>query len=261
MRRLQSPRKCLRKAVRILLPLVLTSSIFACERPTRPPITIPEQVLTPPSAEQTSVAPEPSLPPPAMELPAMEEPAKASPIVLPQTFEAAMTALRDEGLSQAADILDARVKQRRPKMKLTKVQATKIAGYFLTDLQDMPNTKVLYQKMPKSTVELLRATHERGVSKQDAEEISDYLVRFVKSMKFGNLKQLDSNHSHIIGREWEQIDYTGEGANPARRKRVGQSRGIMNFKKAEYIHRYFEVMHKAAYFKRIYRPRGKLPDF
>jgi len=172
-----------------------------------------------------------------------------------------MTALRQEGFGQAADIIDSRVKQRRPKMKLTKVQATKIAGYFLTDMREMPNTKILYQKMPRSTVELLRGVHERGVSKQDAEEISDYLVRFVKSMKFGNLKQLDSNHSHIIGREWEEIDYTGEGANPARRKRVGQSRGIMNFKKAAYIHRYFEVMHKAAYFRRIYRPRGTLPDF
>ncbi len=265
MRRLQSPRKCLRKAIRIVLPLVLTSSIFACCRPARPPITLAEQtVLSQPiesqPAEPTPVVQEPVLPLPAAEPLVLEEPVKV-PVVLPQTFEAAMQALEQEGFTQAAEILDSRVKQRRPKMKLSKVQATKIAGYFLTDLQHMPSTTLLYQKMPMSTVELVRAIHERGVSKQDAEEISDYLVRFVKSMKFGNLKQLDSNHSHIIGREWEEIDYTGEGANPQRRKRVGQSRGIMNFKKAIHIHRYFETMHKASYFRRIYQPHGKLPVF
>ncbi|MBU0527647.1 hypothetical protein KKE92_04145 [Candidatus Micrarchaeota archaeon] len=259
MRMLQSPRKCLRKAVRIVLPLVLTSSIFACCRPARPPITLAEQTILSQPAEPAPVVQEPVLLPPAAEQ--MEEPVKSIPVVLPQTFEVAMQALEQEGFSQAAEILDARVKQRRPKMKLTKVQATKIAGYFLTDLPHMPSAKLLYQKMPMSTVELIRATHERGVSKQDAEEISDYLVRFVKSMKFGNLKQLDSNHSHIIGREWEEIDYTGEGANPQRRKAAGERRGIINFKKAIYIHRYFETMHKAAYFRRLYQPHGKLPVF
>lgn len=172
-----------------------------------------------------------------------------------------MGALRQSGLTMAAEILEGRVSQRSPKMKLTKAQALNVAGYLLADLQGMPNTTLLYYEMPRATIELVRAVHERGVAKQEAEKISSYLLRFIDSMDFGNLKQLDINHSHIIGRDWEQIDYSGERLDPRRQKRNGERMGVPNFKKALYIHRYFTHASKAGYFRKIYRPNGTLPDF
>ncbi len=125
---------------------------------------------------------------------------------------------------RAAEIIDGRVKQRSPKMKLTEAQAINLAGYLLRDFEQMPNTTLLYFEMPRATLELVRAVHERGVSKQEAEKISSYLIRFIDSMDFKNLKQLDINHSHIIGREWEQIDYSGEPLDP-QQGRKGTARG------------------------------------
>ncbi len=252
---------------RVALPAVLTASLMLGCRSQEPSHPSPDsypQIASKaePDARPSKVREEPELVfHEAPELVIAPEPAKLRPASIPRTYGGAMDALKQNGLTRAAGIIDRRVKQRSPKMKLTKAQAINLAGYLLRDLAMMPNTTLLYYEMPRATLELVRAVHERGVSKQEAEKISSYLLRFIDSMDFGNLKQLDINHSHIIGREWEQIDYSGEPLDPQRQKRNGQRMGVMNFKEARYIHKYFVHASKAKYFKRIYQPNGKMPDF
>jgi hypothetical protein len=263
MKRLQAKNKFSNTIRRAALPVVLTASIMLGCRSNEPSAPArdsgPVVVDSAPPVAQQDTRPIPE-PPPAVAEPEPTKRVKSRPIPIPRTFPAAMDALNRNGLRRAAEIIDRRVKQRSPKMKLTKAEAINLAGYLLRDLEQMPNTALLYFEMPRATLELVRAVHERGVSKQEAEKISRYLIRFIDSMDFGNLKQLDINHSHIIGREWEQIDYSGEPLDPARQKRNGQRMGVMNFKEARYIHKYFVHASKARYFKRIYRRNGKMPE-
>lgn len=266
MRKLRGAPLILRK---IALPAVLTASLMLGCRSQEPnvPDSGPRIASRAEHDERPQPRPAKTSPEPAKAEPAYQEApelvitSKKRPAKLPEAYGGAMSALREAGLQHTADALDRRVKQRSPKMKLSRSQAIKIAGYLLQDQEGMPHTFLLSYEMPRASVELIRAVHERGVSKREAEKISQYLIRFIDSMDFQNLKQLDINHSHIIGREWEQIDYSGEPLDPQRQKRNGERMGVMNFKEARYIHRYFVHASKAKYFNKIYRPRGKMPDF
>jgi hypothetical protein len=277
MRRAQSKNKFSKAIRRAVLPAVLTASLLTGCRGQEPGHPSPDSGprISSRSGPDSQLpisesGPARETPEPANQEPILQEApelviavktAKTRPLSVPRTYSSAMDTLRQNGLKQAAQILEGRVNQRSPKMKLTKAQALNAAGYLLADLEEMPNTTLLYYEMPRATIELVRAVHERGVKKQDAEEISSYLLRFIDSMDLGNLKQLDINHSHIIGREWEQIDYSGERLDPQKQKRNGQRMGVLSFKKALYIHRYFTHASKAGYFRKIYRPNGTLPDF
>lgn len=258
MRRSNKPNRTRSYIRRMALPVVLVSFMGCNGREPAVPDTyhpVPAPAIQQPQLPFTKG---PAREPPA---PHQEEKTVSGPLRPPTSFPAAMQALEKGGLGEAAKLLRSRVKQRSPKMKLGKREATKMAGYLLADLPQMPNTTLLHYEMPRSTIELVRAVHERGVSKQDAEGISAYLLRFIDSMDFGNLKQLDINHSHVIGREWEQIDYSGERLDPQRQKRRGQRMGVKNFKEARYIHAYFKHASKMGYFKKVYRPNGELPAF
>ncbi|MCB9754301.1 MAG: hypothetical protein H6713_30535 [Myxococcales bacterium] len=78
-------------------------------------------------------------------------------------------------------------------------------------------------------------------------------------MELGNLAQLDENHSHVIGREWHEIDYTGERMTWQGQRDAWTPKGVLDFKRAIHIHRYFASASRLPYFTRVYRPRGRMP--
>ena len=143
-------------------------------------------------------------------------------------------------------------------MKLTEAEAAKTGEYIVANLPTMPRSLELKKTLPKTTIELIRAVGERGVSKEDAEGIADYLIKFMDAMKIQNLKSFDESNSHVVGREWEDIDYRGEGMNAASQKRQWAPLGVTNYKKAEYFHNYFKYAKDLPYFGRVYQPQGSM---
>jgi hypothetical protein len=86
------------------------------------------------------------------------------------------------------------------KMKLTAGQSNEFI-HFLNDLKDqMPILESLQSELPKTTLELLRSIHERGVSVQEAESMASYLQKLLSKFQFQNQSPFDENTSHIIGR-------------------------------------------------------------
>ena len=114
--------------------------------------------------------------------------------------------------------------------------------------------------MPRSTVELARAVGERGVALADADDIAAYLVRVTQALRFERLDRFDENHSHVTGRDWPDIDYTGEGMTWQSQKADWSPKGVVDFKKRAHIHAYFTGAEKLPHWDKVYRPRGKLAD-
>ncbi|NYZ74246.1 hypothetical protein H0O00_03825 [Candidatus Micrarchaeota archaeon] len=193
---------------------------------------------------------------PVCEMPEKEDNA---PFSVPKTYPEALESLRSGGFEGAADALKERVSQKSRKMKIDKDRAVVIAGHILDIIPSMPNASELEKTMPKSVVELVVSVLERDVSWEEAEKIADFLLRFTGAMRFGNIAQFDSNHSHVIGREWSQIDYSGEGTTWQQKKREWSKQGVVNFKKAEYIEKYLQHAKEQGYFRRIYKPEGQWP--
>jgi hypothetical protein len=185
---------------------------------------------------------------------------RGAPATQPASLEAALAALRGRGLGAAARVLAARVTQRPAKMKLTRDEARAAAAALLALLPRAPSARRLHDVMPQSTVELARAVAERGVPAADAEALAAYLLRVVRVLRCGNLAQLDTNHSHVIGRHWREIDYTGEGTTWQARRDHWARFGVADFRTAAHVHRYLVAEAKLAYFRRIYRPRGRMAD-
>lgn len=158
-----------------------------------------------------------------------------------------------------ADAIESRVSQKSRKMKIDEERAVKISAYISSNLPKMPKTHELERTMPRSVVELVVAVEERGVSRGEAEKMADFMLGFTSAMRFGNLAQFDSNLSHVIGREWSQIDYSEENTTWQQRKRQWSAAGVVNFKKAEYLEKYFMKDKEMGYFRRIYKPEGEWP--
>ncbi|MBN2495926.1 MAG: hypothetical protein JXR96_15145 [Deltaproteobacteria bacterium] len=158
---------------------------------------------------------------------------------------------------QIEAVLRARTEQRSPKMKLGPAEARAIAGYFAALPAELVRVAALAERMPHSAVELVSAMHERGVPSEDAEAMADFLLRMSEAGKFKNLRQLDINHSHVIGRDWPQIDYSGERMTWQGQKAFWEPKGVKSFKKAEYLAAYFRHASRMSYFKRIYKPTAR----
>lgn len=224
--------------------------------PVRPPAVEPAASGSPASLQpvsRSSVSGQPS------KKPETKEDAKQG-VPKPTNLNEALAALEEEGWSRHAEIIQSRVNQEKKKRKLTENQGFTAALYLLEDLPEMDFTKKLAGELPKATIELLRGIHERGVEKQDAEEISAFLLAFIESMKLRHPEKFDENLSHCIGRQWHEIDYSGEGMTWQRAKATFTRMGVIDFRKAEYVQKYFEWESKQGYFQRIYQPRGRLPD-
>jgi hypothetical protein len=167
--------------------------------------------------------------------------------------------LRDAGYPEVARVVEARVAQTKPKMKLEPDQGVKVARYLHEALPSVPETRRLMSSMPKTVVELVRSTYERGLSTQEAERIARYFSHLLDHLQPANLAALDENCSHVIGREWHEIDYSGEPLTWQKQKRVYAPQGIPHFKEAATLERFFRVESQAPYFIKLYRPAGTVP--
>jgi hypothetical protein len=175
------------------------------------------------------------------------------------TLAASLEALRAAALSDAADVIARRVEQASPKMRLPQDSALATARALLS-LAERPGLRALHAVMPRSTVELARATVERGVSSDELDRIAAYLVDVTRVLDFARLHVFDENHSHVTGRDWPEIDYSGEGMTWQGQRAYWQPRGVESFKRAAFIHAYFVGAERLPHWKRVYRPRGKMAD-
>ena len=89
-----------------------------------------------------------------------------------------------------------------------------------------------------------------------AEEMAQYLYEPTGLFQFEKLFAFDENTSHIIGRDWQEIDYSGEGMTWQKQQAVYQPYGIVNFKSVIYLKKFFPVESKLPYFKKTYRPKN-----
>ncbi len=230
-----------------------------------------------PSSEARATAMEVAPPPqPASTAPEAPDPARAGPGLVAgsdardpvasadvdpelQTLPDAIALLERAGYEQLATVIAARVAQTTPKMKLDAEQGLRLAQNVYEALPSMPETRALSRTMPKAALELVRSTYERSVTTAEAERMARYLSHLVDHLRPKNLAALDENCSHVVGREWRDIDYSGEGLSWERQQRIYSIKGVPNFKEAATLERFFRVESQAPYFNRIYRPDGAVP--
>ena len=234
--------------------MVLGALAVACSKPDAKP----EKKLDFSSYKPPSSSFEYDRPPPAATSEKAVAKGKAPTTETTSSFKQITRELEAKGFGELAAILIKREAQSHFKMKMTEEQARATGAHILENLPSMPSTQKLMKILPKTTVELVRAVGERGVSQKDAEQISDYLINFLEVMKFQNTKSFDENTSHVIGREWQEIDYRGEGMNWRSQKRDWEPLGVINYKKAEYVHNYMKNAASLPYFRRIYHPQGSI---
>ncbi len=156
--------------------------------------------------------------------------------------------------------IERRVAQSSPKMKLTADQGRLAADRLRAAVAAQPELAALCAVMPESAVELVRAVHERGVDPGEAGRIARYLVRLVDIMRFERLDRFDRNHSHVIGREWAEIDYTGEAMTWQSQRAYWAPRGVPSYRTAAAIHAYFTGAERLPHFGKVYRPRGRMAE-
>lgn len=152
-------------------------------------------------------------------------------------------------------VLEYRTSQSTPKMKLTEKTAKEFEHFLNTQIVQTQPFNKLKMILPKTTVELLMGIQFRGVSYEEAEKIAQYLIKMTQDYQFKNIKYFDNNTSHIIGREWNEIDYSGEGMTWQKQKLKYERSHITNFKTLDNIRRFFPVESKLPYFAKIYQPR------
>ncbi|MEY4463852.1 MAG: hypothetical protein RLZZ81_823 [Pseudomonadota bacterium] len=85
--------------------------------------------------------------------------------------------------------------------------------------------------------------------------MAKYLQEFIKSYNFQNVAAFENNTSHIIGRQWHEIDYFGEGMTWQGQKAKYAPYGIVGFKSVDCLKKFFQVESKLPYFAKIYKPK------
>lgn len=151
-------------------------------------------------------------------------------------------------------ILNARVAQARPKMKLKEAEARTLEKFLSSTNCNFPHLNNLQAVLPKTTLELLMAIHKRGLMSDEAELMADYLEKITIAFQFQNVTAFDENTSHIIGREWHEIDYSGEGMTWQKQKAHYAPYGIEHFKSQKCLLKFFQVESTLPYFRKIYKP-------
>ena len=188
-----------------------------------------------------------------------EEPRAAERTPQPPAPNVTFDAAPDAALFSAKEaiaIIEARAAQRAPKMKLDADQASATLGHLRRQLDRSSALRRLHSLMPHSTVELCRAIGERGVAPAEGDRIAEYLAHLVLVLEFGNLRQFDINHSHVTGRQWHEIDYSGESMTWQGQKKYWSKRGVGDFKTAEQVHAYMKSAFRLPHFALVYKPRG-----
>jgi hypothetical protein len=149
-----------------------------------------------------------------------------------------------------------RLNQSSKKMKLYPDEVKQLEQFLNSTPHDFIKIQSLQHSMPKTSLELLMSVRYRNVNSSDAEDMAAYLQHIVDSCNFKNLKSFDNNTSHIIGRDWDKIDYSGEGMTWQEQKNKYDLYGIHSFKTTENLKLFFPVESKLPYFIRIYQPAG-----
>lgn len=214
----------------------------------------PRASSAPPLALSSSAL-SPSLAPPSVRA---SEPAAADAGAGP-SFAELEQRLRNAGWASLADILGVRVTQTRRKMKLTEEEARRAAQEVLDELPTLPNARQLLAVMPRATIELVRSIRERGVPREEAERMAVYLLELRSALAMDNEAPFDENCSHVVGREWQDIDYRDEGMTWERQKAIYLPKGIPNFKTVANLQQFFRVESKAPYFQKVYGVKGSVP--
>ena len=150
-------------------------------------------------------------------------------------------------------IMTSRLAQEPAKMKLTSEQVDSLIVFLKSfSARDLVQLQKLQKTLPKTTLELLFAIHARGVDKAEAEKMAAYLQLVPKQYQIHRLDTFDENTSHIIGREWHEIDYSGEGMTWEGQKEKYAAHDITNFKTLDNLKKFFPVESQLPYFKEIY---------
>lgn len=170
--------------------------------------------------------------------------ALAAGTTLPQTWE------------PLNKIIETRLNQKPPKMKLRNDNVEQLVLFMgAVKADDYKQLQSLQAVMPKTTLELLFAVQGRGVTPAEAEKMAAYLKQLLAEYQFKNQAQFDENTSHIIGRDWHEIDYSGEGMTWQGQKAKYAPYGITNFKTVDNLQKFFPVESKQSYFKSTYQPQ------
>jgi hypothetical protein len=157
-------------------------------------------------------------------------------------------------------ILRARVQQSSPKMKLKPAEAEELRVFLTEQLYAItPHLTRLKLTLPKTTLELLMAVNRRGLEITEAEKMAEYLQSVLQEFQFSNPGAFDENTSHIIGREWSEIDYSGEGMTWQKQKAKYKPYGIDHFKSVECLKKFIPVESRLPYFKKAYGVARKHP--
>jgi hypothetical protein len=246
--------------------LAAAGVLSACASASPPPAPVPVVPLGPALAPTASREPLPAPAPPVSAPVAPSAVASSSPAPAatpateaPQSIEKAVRWLREAGYPETAGVIETRVSQPKPKMKLEPEQGVQVARYVHEALPSMPEARELTHAMPKTVVELVRSTYERGVSTREAESMARYFSHLLDHLKPQNLSALDENCSHVVGRDWHEIDYSGEPLTWEKQKRIYTPKGVPHFKDAATLERFFRVESQAPYFNKLYRPEGSVP--
>lgn len=213
------------------------------------------------SARSTTAPPPPESAAASASAPALGCPVDRAQTTIdpPKTLEEALSRVRAAGYMGPAAVIEARVAQTKRKMKLEAEQGLRVARYVAEDFPTMPETVSLSRSMPKTAVELVVSVHERGVAPEEAEKMARYMTRLRDTLKPRNHAALDENTSHVIGREWEEIDYRDENLDGAKQKRTYTAKGIPHFKDATALEHFFRVESEVPYFDKVYQPEGAVP--
>lgn len=150
-------------------------------------------------------------------------------------------------------IMAKRQTQTTSKMKLTPDSVQAMQSFLKSIPQgELTALKELQQTMPKTTLELLFAIQSRGMSKQEAQNMAEYLQGVPQVYHINNVPAFDENTSHIIGREWHEIDYSGEGMTWQKQQAKYAPYGITDFKTVANLKKFFPVESRLPYFRAIY---------
>jgi hypothetical protein len=140
-------------------------------------------------------------------------------------------------------------------MKLREADVQQISLLLSQDHFAWVHMQELRKLAPKTTLELLFSICFRDLSKEEADKIAGYLLELLQKFHFQYPAKFDANTSHVIGRKWHEIDYSGEGMTWQSQRKKYQPYGIIDFRTKENIAAFFQIESKLPYFKKIYQPK------
>ena len=95
-------------------------------------------------------------------------------------------------------------------MKLEDQESRKFIEYLRILNAYSFNLLWLQNILPKTTLEILILIYKSEMLNIEAEKTAVVLGGLVVNFNFGNINAFDKNTSHIIGKEWHEIDYPDE---------------------------------------------------